>query len=280
MPQSQRQEVDQLSTRTDYALQICQSLEKAKLALQAEFAQPDQIQTFCLDDVLAPENAKEIYDAFPTEQDLWFLNTIRGQKYVGLQLDRFTPILEEITYAFQDPRVVALISEITGIEPLLPDEFLYAGGISAMTQGNCINPHLDNSHDKERQHYRVLNLLYYISPDWKPEYGGNLELWDHGLKQPCRTIPYRFNRLAVMATHRNSWHSVSRVNHTQRRCCISNYYFSPKCPESQDYTHVAWYRGRPEQPVLDAVLQGDALVRNYLPDSLKNLIKKPGYYQK
>jgi Rps23 Pro-64 3,4-dihydroxylase Tpa1-like proline 4-hydroxylase len=57
--------------------------------------------------------------------------------------------------------------------------------------------------------YRVLNLLYYVTPDWNPEFGGNLELWDNGPKESQRVIPAKFNRLALMATHEESWHSVS-----------------------------------------------------------------------
>src|SRR6266481_6608252 len=110
-------------------------------------------------------------------------------------MSNYNPVLEEIIYAFQDPRVVKLIASITGIQQLLPDEHLYAGGISMMVEGHYLNPHLDNSHDLERNHYRVLNLLYYLTPHWRDEYGGNLELWDKGLGARQRTLHSRFNRL-------------------------------------------------------------------------------------
>ena len=32
-----------------------------------------------------------------------------------------------------------------------------------MPQGNYLKPHLDNSHDRDRKRYRVLNLLYYVT---------------------------------------------------------------------------------------------------------------------
>jgi Rps23 Pro-64 3,4-dihydroxylase Tpa1-like proline 4-hydroxylase len=49
-----------------------------------------------------------------------------------------------------------------------------------MTRGHYLNPHIDNSHDKFRADYRVLDLLYYTSPDWQVEFGGSLELWPNG----------------------------------------------------------------------------------------------------
>jgi Rps23 Pro-64 3,4-dihydroxylase Tpa1-like proline 4-hydroxylase len=37
----------------------------------------------------------------------------------------------------------------------------------AMSKGAYLRPHLDNSHDKNRKRYRVVNLLYYVTPDWR-----------------------------------------------------------------------------------------------------------------
>ena len=97
-----------------------------------------------------------------------------------------------------------------------------------MGKENFLNPHLDNSHNKDRNLWRVLNLLYYVTPGWKLENGGNLELWPNGIKNPSITIESRCNRLIVMSTHQKSWHSVSKVQTDIPRCCISNYYFSKR----------------------------------------------------
>ncbi len=214
--------------RHEYADEILTRLETCQILLQKEFSTTDRIQSCWVDNLLSESDAREIYAAFPKKEEMLLLKDLREYKYVGMQMNRYNPILEEIIYAFQDPRIVAIVSKITGIENLLPDEYLYAGGISLMHNDCYLNPHLDNSHDKDRNHYRVLNLLYYVTPNWDESYGGHLELWDRGVKQPCRTIPYRFNRLVLMITNRISWHSVSKIEHQGQRCCVSNYYFSPK----------------------------------------------------
>jgi Rps23 Pro-64 3,4-dihydroxylase Tpa1-like proline 4-hydroxylase len=144
---------------------------------------------------------------------------------------------------------------------MVPDDRLYAGGISLMAKDNFLNPHLDISHDKNLEMYRVLNLLYYVTPKWDHEQGGNLELWDDGPKGVQREITSQFNRLALMATHEKSWHSVSQVSVDRSRCCVSNYYFSAKPLEDHKYFHVTSFRGRPEQPLRDLVLQGDIALR-------------------
>jgi len=177
--------------------------------------------------------------------------------------------------------VVRAIASITGIPELLPDDKLYAGGISLMTQGQYLNPHLDNSHDKDRVNYRVLNLLYYATPDWRDDFGGHLELWDDGPGKTQRTIHSRFNRLVVMQTDERSWHSVSKVLREGRRCCLSNYYFSPQ-PAGRDAAyHVTSFRGWPDQKLADIVMRIDNGVRLAVRKIGGNrLFKNPHVYKK
>ena len=268
------------TSRHYYAEQIVNKLQECKSALKQEFSRENRINTCYLDDLLNVDDVLKIYQAFPEKENLLQLKDLREYKYVGIQLDKFNPILEEIIYAFQDARVVQLIAEITGLEQLMPDEYLYAGGVSLMEYGCFLNPHLDNSHDKDINNYRVLNLLYYVTPNWQKNYGGNLEIWDQGLKQPCRTIHSKFNRLVIMVTNKSSLHSVSPINHHGRRCCVSNYYFSPKPADTQKYYHVTSFRGRPEQNLRDIILRGDASLRNIVRKIFKNGIKKPHFYRK
>jgi hypothetical protein len=75
------------------------------------------------------------------------------------------------------------------------------------------------------------------------------------------TLESRFNRLVVMTTGPESWHSVSRVKVDAPRCCVSNYYFSPNPVGGKDYFRVTTFRGRPEQPLRDLVLRADAALR-------------------
>ena len=55
--------------------------------------------------------------------------SIRENNYIGVQMNQYPQILEELIYAFQDERVVNLIKDVCEISDLQPDENLYAGGI-------------------------------------------------------------------------------------------------------------------------------------------------------
>jgi Rps23 Pro-64 3,4-dihydroxylase Tpa1-like proline 4-hydroxylase len=248
-------------TRDTLAGEIQRRIEAERASLTNQWRQSAPINHFVLDDVLPEQWTRRIREAFPGNERMMLKKSLKELKYVAAQMDRYQPLLEESIYAFQAPGIVELVHGITGLEGLQPDEHLYAGGISMMAPGHFLNPHVDNSHDKFRSRYRVLNLLFYVSPDWSETDGCNLELWPKGPRGTPLTIVSRFNRLVVMVTHEGSWHSVSANRANRNRCCVSNYYFSHNPVGGREYFHVTSFRGRPEQPVRDMVLRADIWLR-------------------
>lgn len=261
------------------AEEIVRRIAASQPSLTEQWRRTAPINHLVLDDVLPPEWATEIRSAFPEGKSMRLRRSLRELKYVAAQMDRYHPLLEEAIYAFQMPEVVAAIERVTGLAALEPDDLLYAGGISLMAPGHFLNPHVDNSHDKFRQRYRILNLLYYVSPDWAEGHGGNLELWPQGVQGTPLTIVSRFNRLVVMLTHRDSWHSVSRNSARADRCCVSNYYFSSIPIGGAHYYHVTEFRGRPEQPARDLVLKADNRLRTFVRTRFPRAFKSWQFYQ-
>lgn len=268
--------------RTAYSALIYDRLLSNKKSLKQQYnSSKNRIGYFYIDDVLPTELALEINSAFPKPEAMVLKKSLKEDKYVAAQMNLYNPLLEEIIYAFQDSRIVSLISEICGLKDIFPDDNLYAGGLSAMGHKQFLNPHLDNSHDKDRERWRVLNLLYYVTPDWEESYGGNLEVWPYGLKKEQITIHSKFNRLAVMATHNESLHSVSPVTYNGTRCCVSNYYFSKHPLHETDTFHVTSFRGRPENKLTDLVLQLDTMLRMGIRKIFKKgIVENPHVYKK
>ena len=268
--------------RVDLANLIFEKLNTHKDELKSQFQDSGSgIGYLFIDNVLPDEIADEIAAVFPKPEQMVLKKSLREKKYVAAQMNLYHPLLEEIIYAFQDERIVKLVGAICGIKNPIPDENLYAGGISLMGKNQFLNPHLDNSHDKDRNLWRVLNLLYYVTPDWEEEYGGNLELWPNGLEQKQITIHSKFNRLAIMETHNNSLHSVSPVVFDGYRRCVSNYYFSESPLLESDKFHVTSFRGRPENKLSDLVLRMDTFLRMALRKIFKKGIKEnPHVYKK
>lgn len=231
-----------------------------------------------IDNFLPIEIAKEIYSMFPNRDQMRFISTIREQKHTSKKFNEFSPVMSDITFALQDTAVISLIEAITGIEKQEADPTLYAGGLSAMFGGDFLGPHIDNSHDGNRERYRVLNLLYYVTPNWEFENGGNLQLWDPKVEENV-TIHSKFNRLVLMETTPTSWHSVSAVEVDRARLCVSNYYFSPNSPTGKDYFNVTSFTGLPSQRALRLWLKFDSFSRQIVRKIIFKGVGKKDVYE-
>lgn len=270
-------------TSEDIVNHICNTIKAHQKEAASHYsASKKAIGYFYIDNVIPEEIARACYELFPDKSEMRCLKSIREYKYVSAQMDQHHPLLEKVLYAFQNEKVVNLISEICDVENLYADDSLYAGGLSLMSDQNFLNPHLDNSHDAERERWRVLNLLFYVTPNWKLKNGGHLEVWPDGPKKEPVLIESKFNRLVVMATHQTSWHSVNKVHSdSDSRCCISNYYFSPNSLKETDKFHVTKFRGRPEETLKNFVLDTDANLRMLVRKLFKKGIRKnPHVYKK
>ena len=244
--------------------QICHRLESDLENFKNGFLSTDNnISTrfLAIDDFLPKDLAMDIYNHFPKKNQMRLFSSFREKKYTFKELDKISSLLSDITFAIQSPEIISLIERITNIPNQRPDPSLYAGGLSLMEKGNFLNPHIDNSHDGDRLFYRTLNLLYYVTPGWKEEYGGNLELLDEKVKN-ADVIPSFFNRFVIMETNLNSWHSVNPVIYPGDRCCVSNYYFSEQSPNNENYFHVTSFSARPNQKFRRAFSRVDSILRN------------------
>ncbi|WP_413692868.1 hypothetical protein [Psychromonas sp. KJ10-2] len=133
---------------------IVAKLEAESEAILQQWPTPQGTAThyFYIDNVLPVELADAIYAAFPKQGDGFHQRkSFREQKSTFAALADSAPILNDITKAFQLPEVIEKISELVGMKALQGDPTLYAGGLSMMFKGDFLNPHIDNSHDGNRQ---------------------------------------------------------------------------------------------------------------------------------
>lgn len=272
----------EVSNREEISELIYNSIsQKKEQLIEAYNSSKSNIGYFFIDDLLPKTLAEKCFQVFPDPSEMRCLKSMREYKYISAQMDKHDSLLEEVLYAFQDDKIVKLIGEICNIKSLYADESLYAGGLSLMAKDNYLHPHLDNSHDAQRERWRVLNLLYYVTPNWETQNGGHLEIWPKGPKKEPVVIESKFNRLAVMATHDASWHSVNKVNVDLSRRCISNYYFSDHALNEKDKFHVTKFRGRPNDTFTNIVLDLDAGLRTMIRKIFKKGIRKnPHVYKK
>ncbi len=261
--------------RAEIAAAIAKKILSKKEELKSYWNSAAPVKHFIVDDLLPAIEIEEVYKNFPSKAQLLQRNTLREKKQVGVELEKYHLTVTEHLMAFQEPQVLNAIYEVTGIENMVADPSLYASGLSRMQHLDFLNPHLDNSSDGNADKYRVINLLFYITPDWNEENGGNLELWDEKVKNQ-KIIHAAFNRLIIMATDDKSWHSVSKVMVEGARCCLSNYYFAPKSIGEKEYFHATTFKGRPGETFRGLLLSLDGFIRN----SLRKVFRKGVFHSK
>jgi Rps23 Pro-64 3,4-dihydroxylase Tpa1-like proline 4-hydroxylase len=229
-------------------------------------------------DLLPEDIARRIHAGFPPVTAMRRMVSMREHKYTLKTLRQCDPIVEQATFAFQDPRVVTLIERLTGMRDLIPDSRLYAGGISSMVRGDYLHPHIDNSHDSDRKLYRRINLLYYVTPGWELANGGHLHLWCPRVREAVR-LPSAFNTLVLMETNRYSWHSVDTVLADGPRCCVSNYYFSQRSPDGSEYFHVTDFSAPPDKPFQRLIARADGRLRMAVRLVKRSGLSRRDYYR-
>lgn len=124
----------------------------------------------------------------------------------------------EETYKFfqylNSPAFVQSLSEVTGVQ-LIPDHGLHGAGWHIQPSGGKLNVHLDYSIHPKLGLERRFNFIFYLTPNWDTNWGGNLELWSHDSennqpKELVKTIENKFNRAVIFDTTYNSWHGFSQ----------------------------------------------------------------------
>lgn len=244
--------------------------------LNHQYQRSSKINYLIIDNLLPLEISSKLDNSFPKKENLSLLAGPQEKKYVSVDWESETKLVEECLYAFQDQRIIDIFSRICNIPDLSGDPELYAGGLSYMNEGCYLNPHIDNSHDRLRERYRRLNLLYYVSQSINNlSHGGELLLFPDGIKNDSIKIPAKFNRLVIMRTDSKSIHAVSPIKSSNTvRKCISNYFFSLSSPLSYDYYHSTSFRGFQGEKYKDIYLRLNAKLRTSIKSISGNFFGK------
>ena len=100
------------------------------------------------------------------------------------------------------------LSKITGIGQLLPDPYLQGAGYAMMRRGDYFNVHADRNVAYETGLTRRLAMIVFLNNDWRPEYHGQLELWNDEATECEVAIPPLFNRTAIFEVAYPNYHGV------------------------------------------------------------------------
>ena len=204
-----------------------------------------------IDDFLRQDAAHELAREFPGPDD-----AVAWDHYAapGLEVklgcgseERLPAGLRHAIHDLNSGPFVRFLEELTGIDHLLPDPHLAGGGIHLSRQGGHLGIHADFNWHEKLQAHRRLNLLIYLTPGWKAEFGGELELWNSDASRREQLVEPLFNRAVLFATrsdtfhgHPNPWAAPQGIY----RQSIALYYYTTQRPEAEVRpAHNTLYKG-------------------------------------
>jgi Rps23 Pro-64 3,4-dihydroxylase Tpa1-like proline 4-hydroxylase len=157
------------------------------------------------------------------------------KRYCG-SIARLPPAVRLMIGYLSAPEFLGTLETLTGIDGLIPDPYLYGGGVHSILRGGFLKIHADfNWHEKLRLHRR-LNLLLYLNSDWSESWGGALELWDSKMKSKVVEVLPIINRLVVFDTTDVSFHGHPeplKCPDGKARNSIALYYYTVERPEHE-----------------------------------------------
>lgn len=183
-------------------------------ALGKNFRDSSPFNHLILDDFLGHEDAIQIASEFPEFEDpAWYsYNNPLEIKKASNNWNIFKKKTYQFFYHVLSPQFTEKLSTILGVK-LYPDVGLHGGGFHTHKAGGKLNPHLDYSIHPKLGLQRRVNLIIYINPNWKPEYGGAFGLWENnqegkGPGKLVKQVDCLFNRAVIFDTTQNSWHGI------------------------------------------------------------------------
>lgn len=159
-------------------------------------------------DGLFPENLlDQVVAEIPAEGKGWKSYDNRNElKTVCSDVSAFGPAAECLGYALNSDVFVSFLERLTGFDALLTDPSLHASGYMKCERGGFLDLHYDFTGHARLPLKRCLNVLVYLNRDWKPDWGGQLELHSSdGLSDPGHQevrIDPLFNRTVIFNTEK------------------------------------------------------------------------------
>jgi hypothetical protein len=215
------------------------------------FAEP--FPHIVIDDFLPADLAERIVAAFPREMgagDTLFETGYAGhhkrQVFPG-DCDGFT---RDLFGFFNSAPVLQFLEGMTLVPKLVADPYFEGGGFHEIFTGGKLGIHADFRVHERLNLQRRLNMLIYLNKDWRAEWGGELELWDRGMKAKVRGVAPLFNRCVVFSTDADSYHGhpdpLACPPEVSRKSMALYYYTASERIVEEVPANSTMYRARPQ----------------------------------
>ena len=229
--------------------------------LKNKFLTADPFEHIIIPNFLNAEYAETIFQSFPedVESGSWHkYNNPLEKKYAKDNIKNFPNCLKDFFYLLSTNEITSSFSELSSIQNLECDPYLHGAGLHAHPRDGTL--HLDYEKHPFLEKERRLNVILYMSKDWKEEWNGETQLWDKNMEKCVVKSSVVFNTAIIFKTNEISWHGLPdkiMCPEGVLRKSIAYYYVSPIVSTSDEkkigndgsgYRTKATFAKRPEDP--------------------------------
>src|ERR1041385_6467061 len=208
-----------------------------------------------IDDFLPEAVVRRIAGEFPTPESIVWR---KADRYFETKLstedeEAFPDFTRHVMHAFNSSVFMEFLEELTGIDGLIPDPHFRGGGLHQIRRSGKLGVHADFNYYERLKLHRRINVLLYLNDGWKPEYGGQLELWNREGTRCEQRIDPLLNRCVVFSTTDESHHGHPeplQCPEDVTRKSLAFYYYTADRPTSEATApHTTLFRARPGEAV-------------------------------
>lgn len=180
-------------------------------------------------------------------------------KYAYDKIGTFSSPVKEIFTELNSPEFVEMVSKLTGIQDLVKNNTQLKGaGIHKIAKDGYLRLHTDFNNYNDKKHGlldRRINILIYLNPNWKEEYGGELWICDKKSKKCVDKILPILNRCVIFSTTNKSIHGhplkLSVPDKNIHRNSLALYYYTKNkngktCFEGDKFHSTIYYNNHKE----------------------------------
>jgi len=242
--------------------------------LVADFKDAKPCKHVVLPNFLNEDFATTIYENFPKLDSLKVIRkSINENKSEDYHFERFHPNFSILKKALAQPEFIKIVEQITGINGLVTTNDALGAGVHQGGNGSYVDVHIDSNFNPMENLWRRLNLLIYLNKNWKPEYGGELELWDQKMTKCETNIPCDWNRAVIFLTDETTPHGYRKINVPEGETRKSFYtYYSTPSEKGLNYVD-SHFKARPDDKITKKIVTN---IKEPLKIGAKRILKKMG----
>ena len=163
-----------------------------------------------------------------------FTSDVESNKSISLNSD-LPGLVSNIVDVLNSAEWVENLKLLTGIATLTSTQNgnTMLANYHEMKSGGLLGSHVDHSHEPELGLPHVLNIILYLSNDWKTEFGGSTLFFDKNGSIPKAKIEYKPNRAVIFLHTPYSFHGVEKLHNNgeiKRKTLYVDYYSTTTNP--------------------------------------------------